>query len=64
MIKKANTDVREAITAAGFKYWQVADILGVNDGNFSRMLRTELSADKKQKIYEAIQILREENCNE
>lgn len=33
------------------RLWQIADELGINDGNFSRKLRRELSADEKAKIY-------------
>lgn len=53
-MEKANMDVRKAIEDSGLKYWQIADAIGVNDGNFSRMLRTELSQEKKKQIYDAI----------
>lgn len=45
-----NSDIREAAKAAGVKLWQIADKLGITDGNFSRKLRKELSTDDKQKI--------------
>ena len=45
-----NTDIREAAKTAGIRLWQIADKLGITDGNFSRKLRKELSADEKQKI--------------
>ena len=34
-----NQEIRAAIKAAGVKYWQVAEKLGLYDGNFSRKLR-------------------------
>lgn len=49
-----NQDIRQEITASGFRYWQVADKLGMNDGNFSRLLRFELPDEKKEKIRSAI----------
>ena len=55
-----NIDVRKAIENAGLKYWQIADRLGVYDGNFSRMLRRELPQEKKQRIIQIIQDLKQE----
>lgn len=45
-----NLDIKEAIRKAGLKFWQVADRLGLNDGNFSRKLRKELPEEEKAKI--------------
>lgn len=42
-----NIEVRTAIKEAGLKYWEVAEKLGMNDGNFSRKLRKELSDVEK-----------------
>lgn len=49
-----NTDVREAAKKAGVKLWQIADAIGITDGNFSRKLRKELPEDEKQKIFAII----------
>lgn len=46
----SNLDIREEIKTAGLKLWQVAQEYGINDGNFSRKLRRELSDTEKQKI--------------
>ena len=54
-----NQDIRNEITKAGLKLWQIAEKLGINDGNFSRMLRKELSAEKKEKIRGIIKKLKE-----
>ncbi len=55
-----NLDIRKAIESSNFKYWQVANKLKMNDGNFSRLLRTELDEDNKNKILKAIEELKEE----
>ena len=46
--------------SAGVKLWQIAEGLGVNDGNFSRRLRRELSADEKEKIFQIIDNFKEQ----
>lgn len=50
-----NIEIREAIKESGFKHWQIADIIGVADTTFCRMLRRELPESKKQEILTAIQ---------
>lgn len=45
-----NTDIRTEVKAAGLHLWQIADALGINDGNFSRKLRHELSDEEKTRI--------------
>ena len=45
-----NMDIRNEVREAGLRLWQVADGLGINDGNFSRKLRHELSESEKTKI--------------
>ena len=42
-----NLDIREETKSAGVNLWQIAEALGVNDGNFSRKLRRELSPAEK-----------------
>ena len=54
-----NKDIREAAKAAGVKLWQIAEKLGINDGNFSRKLRFELSEAEKAKIFKIIEELKE-----
>lgn len=49
-----NKDIREAAKAAGVKLWQIAENLGINDGNFSRKLRRELNTDEKANILKII----------
>lgn len=45
-----NQDIRNEIKAAGLFLWQIADALGINDGNFSRRLRHELPDAEKARI--------------
>jgi len=45
-----NQDIKQEITEAGFKLWQIAEALNINDGNFSRKLRKELTAEEKEHI--------------
>lgn len=54
-----NQDIRTEIKSAGLFFWQIADALGMNDGNFSRKLRHELPGEEKRRIREAIKALRE-----
>ena len=49
-----NADIREAATAHGVKLWQIAEELGIADGNFSRKLRKELPQKDKDKVFEII----------
>lgn len=55
-----NTDIREAIRSAGVRYWQVAEAIGLTDGNFSRKLRKELLDEEKAEIRAAIKSLTKE----
>lgn len=55
-----NLDIRKAIETSNFKYWQVANKLGMTDGNFSRMLRIELAKENKERVLNAINELKEE----
>ena len=55
-----NMDIRQAAAGAGVRLWQIADAIGLNDGNFSRKLRQELPDDEKQKIFGIIEDLAKE----
>ncbi len=55
-----NLDIRKTIETNNFKYWQVANKLGMTDGNFSRMLRIELTKENKDRVLNAINELKEE----
>lgn len=55
---KANSDIRWTIQDSDLKQWQVAEKLGVSEGYFSRMMRKELSPEKKLEIMGAIKELK------
>ena len=63
-MKNFNQEIRNSILKNNLRYWQVAEKLHINDGNFSRLLRKELTKEKKDEIYELIKILKEEPKNE
>lgn len=55
-----NLDIRAYAVKRDVKLWQIAKELRINDGNFSRRLREELSKEAKQQIYEIIDKLAED----
>lgn len=59
-----NVSIRNAILSNNIKFWQIAEKLNINDGNFSRLLRKELTEDKKDEILKIIKELKEEEKNE
>lgn len=59
-----NLDIRKVAEQSNVKLWQIADYLGITDGNFSRKLRRELPEEEKQKILAIIeQIATNDNNN-
>lgn len=49
-MKKQNKEVRNYASEKGVYLWQIAERLGIADGNFSRKLRSELPKDQKAQI--------------
>ena len=47
---KSNQDIKTAAKRKGIYLWQIAAVLGINDGNFSRKLRRELPENEKQRL--------------
>lgn len=60
MANVANKEIRDAAKEAGICLWQVAEKLGVNDGNFSRKLRRELPPAEREKVLNIIRELSQE----
>lgn len=58
-----NQDIKEYAKSHNVKLWQIANVLNINDGNFSRKLRTELTEDKKKEIFQIIDELSEQGGN-
>ena len=55
-----NMDVRLAIKGFDFKNYEIAYRMGLREDIFSRLLRTELTTEKKQRILKAIYELHQE----
>lgn len=53
-----NSDIKQLAKISGVKLWQIAEKLGICDGNFSRKLRYKLSIEEKQKIIDIIDNLK------
>ena len=51
---KRNMDIRNYAKERGVKLWEIAEVIGICDGNFSRRLRRELPPAEKQRIKEII----------
>lgn len=49
-----NDAIRATAKELGVKLWQIAERVGMNDGNFSRKLRRELPEDEQQRIIQII----------
>ena len=62
MVQK-NKTIRSAILNNNLKFWQIAEKLNMNDGNFSSLLRKELTKEKKEEIFKIIELLKEEEKN-
>lgn len=56
---KPNFDLRMAAHKRGVCLWQIAERMGMTDGNFSRYLRKELTTKDKQRILKIINDLAE-----
>lgn len=56
--RNKNCDIRGEIAAAGLRAYEVAKEIGMQDSNFSRMLRDELPAEKKEEIRAGIERLK------
>lgn len=56
---QANQDIRQEAANNGVRLWQIADMLGYTDANFSRKLRKELPEEDKRKIISIIDSLKE-----
>lgn len=50
-----NVDIRDAIRSKGLYGYQVAEMIGMTEFSFSRLLaRKELSPERKEQIFKAI----------
>lgn len=58
MNKKFNSDVREKAKKSGVRFWQIAEAIGVSEPTFTRLMREEMSEQKKAMIYKAIELIK------
>lgn len=57
-------EVKQLAKNAGVYMWQIAEKLGINDGNFSRKLRRPLSETDTAKVLAAIEQLTAEQATQ
>lgn len=60
MSNSANGEIRAEAKRMGVKLWEIAEQLGMNDGNFSRKLRKELPQAENARILAIIDRLAQE----
>ncbi len=56
----ANQDIRKEVREKGFKLWELANAMGIYDGNLSRKLRTEMTDNQKSEIRVLLKKMAEE----
>lgn len=59
-----NKEIREYASSKNVYLWQIAMKVGISDGNFSRKLRKELSAEESSKIMHYIDEIAREKESE
>ena len=57
-------EVRQMILSSGVRLWQVAEMFGMNDGNFSRRLRKPFNAAEVERVKEIIAELKKNKPSE
>ena len=50
MSNSVNQEIRIEAKRSGVRLWEIAERLGMNDGNFSRKLRRELPREEQDRI--------------
>lgn len=56
-----NLEIRQAILKTGAKQWRIAEKLGISESSFSKLLRKELSEEKKKKFWMLLKASNSEN---
>lgn len=59
MTQQKNLDIRNKAKIHNIKLWEIGEQMGLSDANFSRLLRKELDASTKERIFTIIQELGE-----
>lgn len=50
-----NGEIRKAAKAARVPFWRIADVLGISEATFARLMRKELPANKRAEILAIIE---------
>ena len=57
-MRKENSDIRIAAKQAGVTLWAIADQMGISEATMTRMLRKKLSDVNRQRVMEAIALIK------
>lgn len=60
MAIKANQEIRDLLEKKNIYQWQVAEKMNLNDSNFTKIFRVELSEAKRKEILIAIKEIENE----
>lgn len=50
-----NIAIRKKIADMDLKQWEVAEVYGIHESNFSRLLRKELNKEQDRRVHMAIE---------
>ncbi|WP_102347274.1 hypothetical protein [Bacillus sp. Marseille-P3661] len=50
----SNQMIKKAIRSSGYYQWEIAELLGISEGHFCKLLRKELPKDIKKQIDEIL----------
>ena len=53
-----NVEIRMTMLKNNIKFWQVANVIGVNPDTFSRWMRYELTGERLERVQKALDELR------
>ena len=59
-----NHDIRREMRANFVPMWKIAKLLGISEPTLTRWMRVELTPEKRKRILEAINQLKQEVVNE
>ena len=54
----ANLEIREEIRKSRLFHYEIVDALGVSESAFSKWLRSEMDAERKEKVIRAIETVK------
>lgn len=57
-----NADLRQAARAAGVYFWQIAQLWGVSEAYMTRLMRQDLTEEKRQQLLSAVEQLKAEQA--